>query len=178
MRIIITGTPGTGKTAIAKMLGKELGCTVLHVNDILKGKKLYSKIINGEYVANFGGLKKYLKKSLEDKNIILESHLLCEMDLPADLVIVLRCSPQEIEKRLLKRKYPLEKVRENGLSELLDYCQIKAISNYGNKVMQIDATRKIGTAKIMAEIRRFNLGKTPNIRWLAKISQKELEKYF
>ena len=148
------------------------------MNEILKEKKLYSKITNGEYVADFRKLKTHLNALLKEKNIILESHLLCDLKLEADLVIVLRCNPKELEKRLFKRKYSKTKLKENVLSEILDYCYINALKNYGSKVMQLESTKRIGIAKIKSEIGKFRAGKQASIRWLLGISQKDLEKYF
>ena len=39
--IIITGTPGTGKTTIAIALSKRINAKLIAVNDLIKHKKLY-----------------------------------------------------------------------------------------------------------------------------------------
>ena len=40
MKIAITGTPGTGKTTCSKKV--ETGYEIVHLNEIIKEKKLYS----------------------------------------------------------------------------------------------------------------------------------------
>ena len=40
MRIIITGTPGTGKSTVANLLGKQLERGVVHVSEFAKKEKL------------------------------------------------------------------------------------------------------------------------------------------
>lgn len=180
MKIIITGTPGTGKSGISDLLGLALDCKVIHVNDLIKKEKLHFGKDNGEYTADFKKLKKRLGGELtKNKGIIIESHLLSDLKLPADLVIVLRCSPGELEKRLLKRKYRREKIKENAMSEILDYCYINALENYGKgKVMQIETTKNVGAKEIIAEIAKFERTKiTREFRWLSKLSQKELVGY-
>ncbi|MFH1257989.1 MAG: adenylate kinase family protein [Candidatus Micrarchaeota archaeon] len=177
MRLIITGTPGTGKTSISKGLAKELGCEAVEVNRLIRERKLYSHIENGEHVADFGKLGKLLRKMLrKEKSIILESHLLSDLKLPCDLVIVMRCEPDELAKRLRKRGYPVWKVNDNVMSEALDYCLINAIHNFGmGKVLQIVATRKCAAKTALWEIKRFKkTRKMKQVRWLKNMPQEKL----
>ena len=44
MIILITGTPGTGKTTIAPLLGKTLKCPVIDVNQLVDEKHLYTGV--------------------------------------------------------------------------------------------------------------------------------------
>ncbi|MFH0971096.1 MAG: adenylate kinase family protein [Candidatus Micrarchaeota archaeon] len=168
MKIAITGTPGTGKTSISKEIAEELNCDVVHVNELVKKKKLYSKIEKKEHIADFRKLRKELVKLMKATSIIVESHLLSDLKLPADLVIVMRCNPEELEKRLDRRKYPKTKINDNVLCEMLDYCLINAIENYGErKVMQIDATKKVSAKTAMKKIVKFvKTGKSDSARWL------------
>ncbi len=116
------------------------------------------------------------RKPLEARNIILESHLLSDLKLPADLAIVLRCNPKELAKRLKKRKYRKTKINENLLSEILDYCLINAIGNYGEgKVMQLDAGRNVSGKMLVEKIFAFEkTGKCFNARWLAGMESRAL----
>lgn len=136
MRIIITGTPGTGKSTVADILGKTLKLGVVHVSQFAKKEKLITGKRNGSYIVD---LKKLRKKLLKKKGII-ESHLLCEFPLPRSIVFVLRCNPRVLVKRLKKRRYSKRKTRENLECEALDYCTINAETHY-NRVYDVDTTK-------------------------------------
>lgn len=138
MRIIITGTPCTGKTSVSEILGKKLKIPVAHVTELVKTKKLGRKK-GGEIEVNLSKLKKELLKT----NGIIEGHLLCEFGLPNSIVFVLRCDPRVLEKRMKKRGYLKKKIKENLECEALDYCTIRAEKNYGRKkVFDVDATKR------------------------------------
>jgi len=152
MKIVITGTPGTGKSIIADILGKALRQRVVHINDFAKKNRLFIGKSGGSYIVDL----KRLKRKLEKIDGVLESHLLCDISLLDSIVFVLRCNPKVLAKRLLKRKYLRKKIKENLEVEALDYCSIKAEKNY-NKVYDVDTTsRTIGQAvkKIIAILNR------------------------
>lgn len=137
MKIIITGTPGTGKTAVANLLGDALGKRVLHISDFARKNRLFTGKARGSYVVDL----KRLRKKLMDADGVLESHLLCEFSLPNAMVFVLRCDPKVLSKRLSNRKYLRKKIKENLEAEALDYCTIHSEKNY-KKVYDIDTTNK------------------------------------
>ncbi len=188
MRIVITGTPGTGKTTLAKALARKTGAKYADVRKIINNRKIY-KIKKGETekTVDLGKLKRELEKALMEiespasgktrgkqksrKNkggktnakakaghrekrpdVILESHLLCEIPLKADIAVVLRCNPDVLERRLKKRGYPNAKIRENLLAEALDYCSLKAEANYA-KVIDANTTKKTTAAQLEAKIK-------------------------
>jgi len=136
-RLIITGTPGTGKTTVADLLSRELNEPVIHVTDYIKANKLSSGTKDGELLVDTARLR----KALISEPGILESHLLCEFSLPDAIVIVLRCRPDELAKRMSKRGYSAQKVRENQEAEALDYCTQLAEQHY-KKVFEVDTTGK------------------------------------
>ena len=141
-KVIITGCPGTGKTTLADEIGKCLDLEVIHIDqDYIKNNGLskgYDEIRESIEV----DLEK-LKEKLKNKEGVIESHLLCEFNLKKSIVIVLRCDTGELKKRLEKRGYSEDKIKENLESEIFNYCGEEARSNYGeNKVYELDTTDK------------------------------------
>ncbi|MFH1056718.1 MAG: AAA family ATPase [Candidatus Micrarchaeota archaeon] len=162
MRLLLTGTPGCGKTALAGKLARLLKAKLVDVNDIIEKKRIFRKNARGEKVVDLRKLEKILKGILrKEKNVVVDSHLLCELKLPCDRIIVLRCEPLVLKKRLDRRKYPAWKVRDNVLAELLDYCAIQAVGNYlKKKVVEVDFTKPFSAGKVLAK------RKSDEINWM------------
>jgi adenylate kinase len=130
MLIIITGTPGTGKTTIAKKLSKKLGFDLINEKDFALNNGLANPFNGKEIEIDVNDFKKMLLKAINGKKVILEGHLLCEISLPADLCVVLTAKPKIIEERLKKRKYSDEKILDNMFCEEINYCLNKAKKKY------------------------------------------------
>jgi len=121
---LLSGTPGTGKTATTKLL-KDSNFIIISVGDFVIQYKLYcdedkkrdTKIIDEEKINTF--FSKYLVDINISKPIIFESHYADIIEIPCELAIILRCHPQILEKRLQSRDYSPEKIRENIQAELL-----------------------------------------------------------
>lgn len=145
--IALAGTPGTGKSSVAEILKKK-GFVVIELNSEIKRHKLYGGYDRKRktYVADFGKIGKFLKKELgaekyRGKKIIIDSHL--SHLLPSrivDAVIVLRCEPAALEKRLAKKGWSTEKIRENAEAEIIGLIEYEARKKRG-KVFAIDVTR-------------------------------------
>ncbi len=129
--IAVTGTPGTGKTTFAQSLSKETGIKPVEVNDIVEEKKLFTGVDeNGSKIVKMQELKKEIKALIkkvqpEMKGVILVGHLLADLQLDYDIAIVTRSNLKGLVERLEKRAYPKDKLRENLVSESIDYCGVQ-----------------------------------------------------
>lgn len=145
--IIVTGTPGTGKTHLSKILAKELG---YHYLDIQKlGKGIYSgydKSRKVKIVAISKMISAFIrlynqKKKVHYKGIIFDSHL--SHYLPrslVDLCIVLTCDIKKLKQILEKRGYNKKKIRENLDAEIFEICYNEALERRHN-ILKIDTSK-------------------------------------
>ncbi|MEM0437912.1 MAG: AAA family ATPase [Candidatus Micrarchaeia archaeon] len=130
MRIGITGVPGTGKTTIARLVSEKYGLELVDLNKIVQEKKLWTVIdpVDNAKIANLIALARVLQTLPE--NCVVEGHLLCEIRIPLERIIVLRAPLRVLEERLSRRGYSDEKVRANLYSEMLDYCTERSLRRY------------------------------------------------
>src|SRR3989344_5502388 len=144
MAIIVTGNPATGKTTIAKKIAKQKNLKYIDVNELIKENKLYSYYNEKDksYVVDVKRLNKFLINLIKkNKKVVLDSHL--THYLPAKYVdecIVTKCNLKELKKRLEKRKYSKEKIRNNLDCEIFDVCGIEALENK-HKVKVVDTSK-------------------------------------
>jgi len=143
MLIGLTGTPGTGKTSVSRFLEEKRHWKVVHLNELIKEKHLYTEIDEKRdaVIADMELVRKQLEETINGKEnevTILESHLSHYI---ADVVIVLRTYPPELEKRLETRSYSEEKRRENFEAEALDVILVEAFE-WCKKVFEVNTTGK------------------------------------
>src|SRR3989344_6042986 len=121
MIIVITGTPGTGKTTLAKSIAKKKKSVYIDVNKLIKEYKLSEGYDRKRKcsIINIAKLKKVLvsiikKANKSKKSLIIDSHLSHYIQPKyVDLCIVTKCSLKELKKRLQKKGYNSQKTREN-----------------------------------------------------------------
>lgn len=144
MRIALTGTPGTGKTAIAELLAPELGLELIKLNEfaISNGFVLGHDLDRDSVVLDLERLKKHSWPG----DCLIEGHLAHE--LVVDKVIVLRTHPAELEKRLRKKGWPDRKTDENLEAEAMGLIASEAES--GIEINTTGKTAKQVTDEIQA----------------------------
>jgi adenylate kinase len=150
----ITGTPGTGKSMVGEELSRR-GHMVIHLTDTVgsyvsgNDKERDSRIIDGDrWAAEFIPVDGFVEGHL--------AHLL-----PCDRIVVLRCRPDELKKRLAKRKYREEKVRENADAEALDVCLIETVEEFDPfRILELDTTAH-DIPYCADQIERFVKGEIP-----------------
>lgn len=138
MIILITGTPGTGKTAVAKILSKKIDAKLIQIGAI---EGIYigvdeergSKIVDMEKLSNKIG-------DMIVGDMVIEGHLSHLLPF-GDIVIVLRSDPMELKKRLESKGFDEKKVQENLEAEALDVCLIESLERHEN-VYEIDTTKR------------------------------------
>jgi len=145
--IIVSGSVASGKTTLAKLLSKKYHAVYIDVNSLIKSYMLYSSYDKKRkaYVVDLKKLNKFLINLIKSSknNIILDSHL--SHYLPkkyVDLCYITKCDLKILKKRLEKRKYSKEKIRENLDAEIFDVCLAEALERK-HKVKIINTAKRI-----------------------------------
>ena len=154
--IVISGTPGTGKTNLAVLLRKKINFDHLEIHD-------HYKNISSEYnkkkkcydvdLKKFESLVKEKKKKSKD-GLIVDTHI--SHLLPkkmVDLCIILICSNlKKLEKRLKERKYSKKKIRENLDAEIFQVCLNEA-KEKKHKILVLDTSKRLTKKEIINAIK-------------------------
>ena len=151
--IIITGTPGTGKSTLARDLAKELHGTRLNLHRYYKQLSTTYNKQKQCYDIDLRKFKAFVEKQQKKyPHLIIDSHI--SHLLPrrmVNLCIVLTCSNLKVlKKRLELRKYPAKKVRENLDAEIFQVCLMEA-KEKGHKILHQD-TSATTKKKLLLEI--------------------------
>ncbi|MFH0711497.1 MAG: adenylate kinase family protein [Candidatus Aenigmatarchaeota archaeon] len=168
--VSITGVGGTGKTVVAKLLAKELKWKFVKLDNLAKRKKLFLYYDEGRksQVIDMKKLKKEFIREMEKyDNLVTES--LYSHFFPSDILIILRCNPKVLEKRLRTKYSWPTKIKENVEAEMISLITQEAMERK-KRVYEIDTTDKTPaqTVKAIREIMdkktsRYDAGK---IDWL------------
>ncbi len=145
--VIITGTPGTGKTTVSRLVAQKINYNLLAVNDLVYEKHLYTghDPLKGYKIVDIDALIEEIHSRIDEsvnKNFIIEGHLahyFKENDL-AETVIVLRSRPNILGKRLKKREWNGPKIQENLEAEALDIITCESVEIHDGNVNEIDTS--------------------------------------
>lgn len=180
----ITGTPATGKKSIGRIVADNLKYRFLDLNKI--ALDFGGALSEGEedLEVNPDVLRKQVLPQIKGGRVVLVGHLLPFILSKGEIefVVVLRCSPQELDKRYSKRGYSDKKIKDNISSEILDICLAEALNSFGPAVIaEFDTTERQPNdvaediALVWSGNMKRSLGK---INWLSKIPKEDLiEKY-
>ena len=140
--IFISGTPCTGKTTISEELSKKLNWELVKINDLAISNNLVLGIDEdkGYKIIDIDALNETLLNIIsKSDNLIVEGHLshLCS---GADKLIILRCRPEILEKRLALRDYSEAKIHENLEAEALGVCSAESMDMYENNICELDVS--------------------------------------
>ncbi|PSQ27498.1 adenylate kinase [Halobacteriales archaeon QS_9_68_17] len=136
MRVAVTGTPGTGKTTATKRLDTDLD--VVHLNEVVREEGLYDEV-DEERDSVIADIETVEERLGDRDDLVVDSHLAHHLDV--DRVVVLRCHPEAVERRLRERGESAAKAAENAESEALDVILTEAVEGHGTDgVYEIDTT--------------------------------------
>jgi len=145
--ILISGTPGVGKTAVSRLLASKLNALHVDLGDLVKRENLASGIdkTRDTLIADINKVSRRVQEIIKrcDCDVIIDGHYATDV-VPSetvDLVFVIRRNPDELKKTMENRGFKKGKIYENLAAEILDVCLVDAISACSSeKVCEIDTT--------------------------------------
>ena len=194
--VVISGTPGTGKTTVSEKISEKINAKVISLNDFSISEKITCgyDVKRDTYIIDIDKLIPRIKNLIEQyrkkkyETLILESHFADIVPKEfIDYAIVLRCDPEELSLRLKKKGYNEQKVKENIQTEFLNNCANYFIQKQIDApILEIDTTNLSveNMANIIIEIivfkknlEKYRIGK---IDWLKKLVAEDslARKYF
>lgn len=138
MTASLTGTPGVGKTSVANVL-RSMDYSVLDLNDFIIKKDLrgIKDVPRDTYEVDISLLNNKHSDELSKYDIV-EGHLSHHLDLSP--IIILRCSPIELRKRVEAKDWHQAKIEENMMAEILDVILLESLEYDNREVYEIDTT--------------------------------------
>ena len=193
--VIISGTPGTGKTSVSKKISELYNVKFISLNKLAISNafnfpydnKRDTIIIDDEKFIPYV-IKKVEKIKEENPGLlIIEGHF--SDIIPSDYynyIIVLRCDPDILTLRLRERGYKQEKINENVQSEILGNCVnyfiqkeiLLPIYEINTSKLSIEVVAEIIIEKIVKNDKadKYKYGK---IDWLEKLFQENrMDEFF
>ncbi len=193
--VIISGTPGCGKTSVAKEMTDFLQAKILSLNELAISDNFSFEFDEDRktYIVDFEIFLPYVLKKIDELNktklpfLIIESHF--SDIIPekfVDYAFILRCDPDVLYKRLEQKNYTQAKIIENIQTEILGNCVNFFIQKQAKfPLFEINTTNLSinSVAKIIVDIvlgnidgYKYVIGK---IDWLEKLFQENrLEEFF
>ena len=179
--IVITGTPGVGKTTVAEALATRLKALHLSLGDLVRDEDLVLGV-DEERRTLIADLKR-LSKRVRDiicgasQDVVVEGHYAPDV-VPHSLVsyaFVLRRDPDDLRVKLEERGFKERKVLENVASEILDVCLISAVKEYGAELVdEIDVTH-MSVEEVVEEalgvLRGRKEAKVGKVDWLGRLEE-------
>jgi len=175
--LFISGTPGTGKTRASRLVARKMRWQHIDLGKLalkrgtVKGYDRYRRVP----IVDLFGIRAEVMRIARmtcSKVIILEgsySHLV-PIRRGVLAVIVLRCDPGILARRLRGRGWGEGKIRENVQSEILGVCMSEALRMH-RIVREIDTTGRSAERICKSVIALYEGGfpRTPTTDWLTKL---------
>jgi adenylate kinase len=138
MILIITGTPGTGKSTVAGLFCKKHGIKLIEVNKFAHEAAAGYDVERDSVEVDVEKLFEKIK-NLASGDVVIEGHLAHLLPFSNATVVVLRTSPEVLRKRLKKKGFAERKIQENLEAEALDVCLIESLEVH-SEVYEVDTS--------------------------------------
>ena len=176
--ILVGGTPGTGKTKIAKMLGTRLSVRVVELGELAdsagciaaQDKARDTGIIDEDCLA----IAIQLEVADMTRQLVIVGHYIDLVPFSAvDHVFILRTHPETLRHRLIARGWSEEKISENVEAEVLGVCQLDAFESFGEDLVNEIDTTDTRPAEVVDSIQKMlkRPVESHRIDWLQQLEE-------
>lgn len=145
MIILISGTPGTGKSVVSKLLKEKLGegYVIFHLSSFLIQNRAYTEYDEERqtYIIDEEKAEKLLGDFFKTHKDVIVETVYPGLVPKADKVIVLRRNPLTLYEELKRRGWSELKVAENVMAEILGSVSEEA-KEYFDNYCELDTTNK------------------------------------
>ncbi|KAI9850697.1 MAG: factor activating pos9 [Thelocarpon superellum] len=136
--IIITGTPGVGKSSLCEMLVEQTGLKHCAINDIVKQRGCHEgwDDEHHSWIVDEDRLLDAIEEEVKEGGHLIDWHA-CDL-FPRrwiDLVVVLRTDSTTLFDRLTSRGYSAKKLEENLDSEIMQVLLEEARESYDEEIV-------------------------------------------
>lgn len=140
--VLVTGTPGTGKTTTCELLAQSGRLEHINVGDLVKSRHLHEGYDEEHqaFLLDEDAVVDALEGRLGGKRGgALVDHHGCDFfpERWFDLVVVLTADTSTLWDRLEARKYPRSKVQENVECEIMRVVEEEARESYKDEIVQV-----------------------------------------
>lgn len=182
---MVTGTPGTGKTTLSRLLSNRMRARHVELSAYAQshGHVLSRDVERDTVVVDVDRLRQEIdwEMKVSGEKFILDGHYSHDLLEPgnAAVVFVLRKAPWVLEETLRSRGYREPKVRENVEAEIIGVCSAEALGRYPpEKVCELDTTGSTDEETVEKMLRRIGGEDVCDgpVDWLNRLETMELLK--
>jgi adenylate kinase len=180
--LAIAGTPGVGKTSVARIIAEKVGGLQVDLSELVVSEGLYEYFDDqtGSYVIDEARVSRRVREICSGgKPVVVATHYPEVLDeVIVDKVAVLRLNPVVLWDRLRSRGWSDRKVAENVMAEVLSVVLSNAISKFGvERVVEVDTTGRSIIEVADEVLERVSKGYTQEkfIDWLSIVDPGFLE---
>ena len=141
--ILVTGTPGVGKTATASLIAEAVGLKHINVGELIKQHKCYdghddeldTNILDEDKLLDL--MENMLQECADENMGVVADYHSCELfpERWFDLILVLRAKTDVLYDRLTERGYNDKKRSENMECEIMQVVLQEAKESYDTEIV-------------------------------------------